>query len=331
MPSIAGPATSQPRRRLSSRSGSSDCQHAQQLAEADSAGVPRVCRSLPTAEGYRQVHLPPSAESAWGLSWSPAGARVWVAPPASAERLSSRPLGGQARVRKGAMTSIYVPISSPDQWKSLLAEPEKQWRTGFSVRTIAHSWLASDGIPTELRSLFATSELHALRRIQPLLILPEHQVALPPTSGHPSQNDVFVLARADDGGLLSLTVEGKVSESFDRAVADWMKPPSAGKKERLSFLSEKLGLSAEVPGHIRYQLLHRTVSAIIEAERFGARYAAMVVHSFSPTDEWFDDYAAFLGLFGTNAQVGKLATLQQLGQITLLAGWARGDPRFLAA
>jgi hypothetical protein len=229
------------------------------------------------------------------------------------------------------MPSIYVPTSSPDEWKSLLAEPDKQWRTGYSARTIAYCWLASDGIPAELRSLFAASEREAFRRIQPLIVIPEHQVTLPPTAGHPSQNDVFVLARADDGGLISLTVEGKVSESFDRTVGDWMKPASAGKRERLSYLLEKLGLTSEVPEQVRYQLLHRTVSAIIEAERFGARYAAMVVHSFSPSDEWFDDYAAFLGLFGVNPQVGKLAKLRELGPITLFAGWARGDPKFLTA
>ena len=60
----------------------------------NSAGVRIGCRRVPAAEGYRQVDLPPSAESAWGLSWSPAGATVCVALPASAERLSSRPLGG---------------------------------------------------------------------------------------------------------------------------------------------------------------------------------------------------------------------------------------------
>jgi Domain of unknown function (DUF6946) len=228
------------------------------------------------------------------------------------------------------MPIIYVPISSPEEWKNLLVEPEKQWRTGYSARTLAHCWLASDGIPAELVSLFATSEVPALRRIEPLIVFPEHQVVLPPSAGHPSQNDVFVLAKADDGALVSMTVEGKVSESLDKTVGEWNKPGSAGKRKRLAFLAEKLGIG-QVPDRIRYQLLHRTVSAILEAERFCARYAVMVVQSFSPSDEWFDDYAQFVAMFGVQSQVGQLVKLRQLGPITLFAGWARGDPRFLAA
>lgn len=227
------------------------------------------------------------------------------------------------------MPIVYAPISSPEEWKNLLAEPEKQWRTGYSARTLAHCWLASDGIPAEITSLLATSQVPALRRILPLIVIPEHQVPLPPSAGHPSQNDVFVLAKADDGALVSMTVEGKVSESFDKTVGEWNKPGSAGKQERLTFLAQKLGIG-QVPDQIRYQLLHRTVSAVLEAERFCARYAVMVVQSFSPTDEWFDDYDRFLATFRVQSQVGQLVKLQQPGPITLYAGWARGDPKFLA-
>jgi hypothetical protein len=121
-----------------------------------------------------------------------------------------------------------------------------------------------------------------------------------------------------------------VSESFDKTVGEWNKLASAGKQERLAFLAKKLGLD-EVPDQIRHQLLHRTVSALLEAERFCAHYAVMAVQSFSPSDEWFDDYARFLAMFGVQSQVGQLVELRQLGSVTLLAGWARGDPRFLTA
>jgi len=229
------------------------------------------------------------------------------------------------------MPSVYIPISSPDEWKSLLAEPEKQWRTGYSARTIAHSWLASDGIPPEIRLVFSSSAIAAFQCIDPLIVIPEHQVPLPPATGHPSQNDVFVLARAADGALVSITVEGKVSESFDKTVGEWREPPSHGKRERLSFLAQKLGLVGQVPDRIRYQLLHRLGSAIIEAERFGAKYAVMVVHSFSQSDEWFGDFALFLEMFGARARVGELVRVGQQGPMGVYAGWARGDSRFLAA
>ena len=229
------------------------------------------------------------------------------------------------------MRSIYVPIASPDQWKALLAEPEKQWRTGYSARTIAHSWLAADGIPTEVLALLGASGIAALKDVEPLLIIPEHQVILPPSSGHPSQNDVFVLAKAEDGPLVSIAVEGKVSEAFGPTFADWSEDLTRGKMARLAFLKELLALEKNIPPTVRYQLLHRLASAVVEAQRFGARYAVMVIHSFSPSDEWLPDFNAFLSLFGASAQVGELAWLLRRGELSVHAGWARGDPRFLAA
>jgi hypothetical protein len=229
------------------------------------------------------------------------------------------------------MPLIYVPIASPDQWKALLAEPERQWRTGYSAKTIAHSWLAADGIPPEVSALLGASGIQALKHIEPLLVIPEHQVLLPPASGHPSQNDVFVLARADDGALVSIAVEGKVSEAFGPTLAEWSEELTRGKRTRLAFLRELLALDTELPPTIRYQLFQRLASAVIEAQRFGSRYAVMVVHSFSPSDEGLSDFDAFLSLFGSRAQVGELAWLFRRGELSVHAGWARGDLRFLAA
>jgi len=224
---------------------------------------------------------------------------------------------------------IHAPISSPEGWKRLLADPDKQWRTGFSAQTLALSWLAADGFPPEVATLFSSSGVVAFESVEPLIIIPEHQVRLPPEGGHPSQNDLFVLAKGSDGGLISMTVEGKVSESFDKPVGEWLKSASSGKLERLTFLAKKLGLSGEIPPTIRYQLLHRLASAVLEAERFGARHAVMIVHSFSQSDEWFSDFAGFVSLYNADAGVGKLAHLKHIGGMSIYAGWARGDPRFL--
>jgi len=37
------------------------------------------------------------------------------------------------------MPRILHVTRSPDDWKALLADPEKHWRTGFSTRTLAHA------------------------------------------------------------------------------------------------------------------------------------------------------------------------------------------------
>jgi hypothetical protein len=107
-------------------------------------------------------------------------------------------------------------------------------------------------------------------------------------------------------------------------------PPTPGKLKRLEFIQSKLGLGGELPKTIRYQLLHRTVSAVIEAERFRAKSAVMLVHSFSQECLWFEDFQAFLQLFGVaSIRPEKLYLLTELHGLLLFAGWATGNPMFL--
>ena len=136
-----------------------------------------------------------------------------------------------------------------------------------------------------------------------------------------------MLAKAQ-GELVSITIEGKVNECFDKTIGESLQQDSRGKQKRLSFLCEELGL-AGIPTTIRYQLLHRTASAIIEAKRFNAKSAVMIVHSFNQEHLWFEDYAAFASLFGATAKQGELVSLQNTGGIAIYSGWVTGDPRFL--
>ena len=75
-------------------------------------------------------------------------------------------------------------------------------------------------------------------------------------------------------------------------VADWGPDATPGRRARLDYLCDRLGLDPIRVGHLRYQLLHRTVAAMIEADRFGAAYAMMLVHSFDPARARFADYSA---------------------------------------
>ena len=74
----------------------------------------------------------------------------------------------------------------------------------------------------------------------------------------------------------------------------------------------------------------RTASAVIEAKRFGAKTAVMVVHSFSQENEWFDDYSAFSKLYGKSAGVGDLVFAHEVNGINLYLGWAKGLNRYLS-
>jgi hypothetical protein len=226
---------------------------------------------------------------------------------------------------------IYIPARSAEDWQQFLAEPDKQWRSGYSAKATAYAWQEADGFPREVAALLSSSNDDNLKDVELLLAIPEHKVYFPPMQSRPSQSDVFALAKAANGDLISIAVEAKVSEPFDLTVDEWIADPSRGKRERLEFLKTKLQIGDKPIGHIRYQLLHRLSSALLEAERFGARYAVLVIHSFSQSDEWFDEFGEFVWLYGESAAVGQLATLVAGTTIKVLAGWARGNAKYLDA
>ncbi len=219
------------------------------------------------------------------------------------------------------MKRIYIPTTSPEDWRKLLADPEKHWKPGYSAWELAHCWEKTKGFPSSVQTMFAGSEFPALQKLELLLAIPEYRVGMP-GGGHASQNDLLVLAKAADDNLVSITVEGKVNESFGPTVKAWLEKPTPGKEKRLEFLRERLGLVDESLGDIRYQLFHRTVSALAEAERFNAPYAMMIVQSFSPDKTGFKDYQAFLGLFDQSSDVGELVELlPENSPVRLFSGW----------
>ncbi|MEN8133880.1 MAG: hypothetical protein ABFS45_27725 [Pseudomonadota bacterium] len=70
------------------------------------------------------------------------------------------------------MTKILIPARNADDWKKLLADPEKHWRTGYSARAMAHCWQEADGIPPEMLSVLDQSP--ALHGLETLFAIPEH-------------------------------------------------------------------------------------------------------------------------------------------------------------
>jgi len=215
---------------------------------------------------------------------------------------------------------IYVPSSGPSDWQQFLAEPEKQWRTGYSAKTLAHSWEASSGLPPEIARMFpGEAEL--------LLAIPEHKVALP-GGRRDSQSDVFALIRHGDTTCAAM-IEGKVNEPFGPTVGEWLREASPGKLTRMRYLCETLGLTQEPNPSVRYQLLHRTASAVIEAQRFKTDEAAMIVHSFSQGKFWVEDFAAFVELLGGAVTPDQSVVLQLANGRNLRLGWATGDAAYL--
>jgi hypothetical protein len=184
---------------------------------------------------------------------------------------------------------LYVPLTKPQDVIPHLAMGKRHWEKGFSAQELVFSWFeATDGIPEAVRRVLKScSDCTSITLVDGFF---EKEVELR-TAGRNSQTDLMVLASwSNELGVIA--VEGKVDEPFGELVSDWH-DGSEGKENRLSGLCATLGLNRTHVGSLRYQLLHRTASAVYEAQRYRSRRAIMLVHSFSSTKKWFDDFARF--------------------------------------
>ena len=145
------------------------------------------------------------------------------------------------------------------------------------------------------------------------------------TPGRRSQTDLLAFVKLVHGTAV-IAVEGKVDESFDDLVSTW-NDHSPGKERRLQALCATLGLRVADVGGIRYQLLHRTASAIYEAQRYRTLRAVMLVHSFSLTDASFHDFQAFAKSMGVPVQtVNRVSEERQCEGIRLRLAWVKDQP-----
>lgn len=226
------------------------------------------------------------------------------------------------------MKKFFIPTEGPEDWKFFLAHP-KQWKTSHSAKALAYCWEEANGFPESVRKVFENSGIYLFQNIELLFAFPEYKVFLP--GGEPSsQNDIFVLAKGNCQ-LISITVEGKTKEGFGNTVDKWLNEHnSKGRQIRLKFLLNKLQLSKKKVKPIRYQLLHRTASAIIEAEKLGAKNALMLVHSFSKKNppEGLNDYRKFLTLFQLEAEQDSLTGPKNIRGIDLYFGWVNEERKY---
>lgn len=183
---------------------------------------------------------------------------------------------------------LHVPLNRPEDVIPHLAKQEAHWRPGYSAQELAVKWAsAGTDFPKSVREALNTAPEYLGAELVDGFF--EREVDLG-TAGRNSQTDLMLVAGIGSE-LAVIAVEGKVEESFGEIVSEWN--DSTGKQRRLEHLCDTLHLNVTEAGRLRYQLLHRTASAIYEAQRYRSRHALMLVHSFSKTPRWFNDFAAF--------------------------------------
>jgi hypothetical protein len=181
------------------------------------------------------------------------------------------------------MRKLFVPTMGPSDWRRLLADSDKHWKEGYSAYESAVAWEAarkSDrGLPSELAAILDSHPSFSGASL--LLGIPEHQVSIK-GGGHASQTDFWALLETPIG-IVSTAIEAKAGEEFDDTVAVWLTKSKKGsrKPERLAELCRMWGVESHAVQSCRYQLMHRPITAILEARRFRASAALFIIHAFN--------------------------------------------------
>jgi hypothetical protein len=225
------------------------------------------------------------------------------------------------------MKRILVPTGSGREWQRLLAKPDIHWKPGKSAMSVAACWeAAGDRLPIEVASALEGSLEPDLAGLDLLLAVPEWEVELPGgvTTSH---TDILAVTR-NERGLVVVAVEAKVDEEFGPTVGQKRVAATGGQLERLKYLEQVLRLQAPLPDSIRYQLIHRTASAVLVAQTFHAHVGVMLVQSFSQAGRWREDFEAFCQVLGIASARAGVAAVPGHTMPRLFVGWCTGDQQF---
>ena len=189
--------------------------------------------------------------------------------------------------------------------------------------TAAACWeAAGDRLPPEISTLLDASQELALTGLKLLAAVPEWETPLP-GGERASFTDILAVAR-NDLGLCVIAVEAKVNEDFGPTVGAKRTAMSAGQSIRMDYLHSLLGVEHFDDG-VRYQLLHRTASAILAATEFHANVAVMLVHSWGTNPALKLDFERFCDAIGAESLSGGLRTSRPNQNPRLFLGWCNGE------
>ncbi len=226
------------------------------------------------------------------------------------------------------MKRIFVPTQCGTDWQRLLGKPKLHWKKGRSAMSAAACWEeAEPSLPAEIQALLRAANDPAIAHLELLAAIPEWEVTLP-GGQTASQTDVLALTR-NSQNLVVLGVEAKVDETFGPTLGEKRANATGGQLDRIAYLESELGRKWPFPDTIRYQLLHRTVSALISARAFHSTVAIMLVHSFSPVSAWRDDFGAFCQELDSEALSADLFEVRGIDGPRLILGWCKGNEKYL--
>lgn len=226
------------------------------------------------------------------------------------------------------MKRIFVPTKTCTDWQLLLGKPKLHWKKGRSAMSAAACWEESQPrLPYEISLVLESANDPSLSNLELLIAIPEWEVELP-GGNTASQTDVLAITR-NEAGLVILGVEAKVDEPFGPTLEEKKRGATEGQLSRIAYLEKELGRTVPFKDNIRYQLLHRTVSALLAARAFHAPVAVMLVHSFSQTSKWRDDFEVFCQELECVSLGRNLYEVPRIQESRLILGWCKGNEKYL--
>jgi hypothetical protein len=190
------------------------------------------------------------------------------------------------------------PILTPADLIQYLPEHKRRhYRCGYSMAETAKSWVnASGGLPASIAAIVRSDGLTRAHFEYPVAVW----------GGGISMTDVRAFVPS---GVIA--VEGKAREPFDETVHEWIvrekgineRSPDHRRNVADQYATAFCLADGKLLLDIRYQLLHRTLSAAKTARKIGAKQAWMVIQSFAPMScpehvrnrGDFDRYIALVG------------------------------------
>lgn len=131
----------------------------------------------------------------------------------------------------------------------------------------------------------------------------------------------------NENGLAAVAVEAKVLEPFGPLVGEKREGASSNQALGLEYLHHKLKVE-HFDNAIRYQLLHRTASAILTAEDFHAKVAVMLVHAFATPADRQSDFIAFCHAMGATEIHPNVFKVPVFSAPMLYLVWCNGNEKY---
>lgn len=215
-------------------------------------------------------------------------------------------------------------LKTIEDWIEIVSA--RHYKPGHSAYECAQRWQGIGArFPTEIEAILRESKQRLLGSLEIKQIYAEFPVWLD-THTTPSKNDLMIFAEAPGNRKVVIAVESKCHESFAQPLENWIrtsdKPlPRAQRKlfksasgpvhrkvRRLNFLNTILSTNIDADSSVRYQLLHRTASAVLTARQTYAEAAVVLIQAFTESERNFQDFQDFCKLLGFS-QIAKDAVI----------------------